>query len=104
MRQPAAEIRPLSRVSPDGTELWFREAHYGRHLTAISHHLSFLVLGSPQGCMSTSTDNTTLFLAIQHPGEGGTYAEPASHWPDAEDPPRPALVVIQADDGGRVGE
>jgi hypothetical protein len=48
-------------------------------------------------------DNTTLFLEIQHPGEGGTYSEPASRWPDGEGPPRPALVVIQAEDGGRIG-
>ena len=49
-------------------------------------------------------DNTTLFLSIQHPGEGGTFAEPASRWPDGDGPPRPALVVIQAESGGRVGD
>ena len=49
-------------------------------------------------------DNTTLFLSIQHPGEGGTYLEPASRWPDGDGPPRPALVVIQAEGGGRVGD
>ena len=48
-------------------------------------------------------DNTTLFVAIQHPGEGGTFEEPAVRWPDPEGPARPALVVFQKDDGGVIG-
>jgi secreted PhoX family phosphatase len=45
----------------------------------------------------------TLFLAVQHPGEGGRWAEPTSHWPDGKQPARPSVVVIQAEDGRRVG-
>jgi hypothetical protein len=41
-------------------------------------------------------DNTSLFLAIQHPGEGGTYDRPTSYWPDYKAPTRPSVVVIQA--------
>ena len=48
-------------------------------------------------------DNTTLFVSIMHPGGGGTYEEPLSRWPDGEGPPRPALVVVQAENGGPVG-
>jgi secreted PhoX family phosphatase len=50
-------------------------------------------------------DNTSFFVAIQHPGEGGTFdaPEPAETWPDFQGPPRPSLVVIQANDSGRVG-
>ena len=33
------------------------------------------------GCEFTP-DGRTLFLSIQHPGEGGTFEKPRSHWPD----------------------
>lgn len=48
-------------------------------------------------------DNTSLFLAIQHPGEGGTFEAPLTLWPDGAGAPRPSLVVIQAEDGRRIG-
>jgi uncharacterized protein len=44
-------------------------------------------------------DNSTLFLAIQHPGEGGTYERPASYWPDKKAPTRPSVVAISAENG-----
>ena len=50
-------------------------------------------------------DNSALFVSIQHPGEGGTYKEPMTRWPDGGSaPPRPSVVLIQARDGtARVG-
>jgi len=48
-------------------------------------------------------DNTALFTSIQHPGEGGTFEEPLSVWPDGDGFARPTVVVIQADNGGRIG-
>ena len=40
-------------------------------------------------------DNRSLFIAVQHPGEGGTVEEPTSHWPGGGDSlPRPAVVTI----------
>jgi hypothetical protein len=48
-------------------------------------------------------DNSALFLAIQHPGEGGTFEEPVSTWPDGDVPPKPSVIVVQREDGGPVG-
>ncbi len=55
------------------------------------------------GCEFTP-DNGTLFLSIQHPGEGGSPKEPKSHWPDGGDSqPRPSVIAIRRKDGGVVG-
>jgi len=54
------------------------------------------------GCEFTP-DGRTLFLAIQHPGEGGTLDNPRSHWPDGNGlPARAAVVAIEREDGGTV--
>jgi secreted PhoX family phosphatase len=51
------------------------------------------------GCEFTP-DGRTLFLAIQHPGEGGTIEKPRSHWPDGNGlPARAALIAIEREDG-----
>jgi secreted PhoX family phosphatase len=60
--------------------------------------------------IDTTPDGRTLFVGIQHPGEGGTPAAPTSHWPDSQATgtagatvrPRSAVVVITKDDGGVV--
>lgn len=74
----------------------------------------FLV--GPVECEITGVDSTpdgrTLFVGIQHPGEGATNpAQPTSHWPDSQAGgtvaatvrPRSAVVVITKNDGGVVG-
>jgi hypothetical protein len=48
-------------------------------------------------------NNDTLFVAVQHPGDEGSWAAPTSQWPDGQQPVRPAVVVIQAEDGRRIG-
>jgi hypothetical protein len=48
-------------------------------------------------------DNRTLFLAIQHPGEGSTFEEPISTWPDRVGLPRPSVITIQAFDSRPIG-
>lgn len=47
-------------------------------------------------------DGRTVFLAPQHPGEGGTFEEPTSTWPDG-DMPRPSVVCIWHTAGREVG-
>ena len=55
------------------------------------------------GCEFTP-DGATLFLSVQHPGEGGTLARPRSDWPDGGGRvPRPSVIAIRRNDGGPVG-
>jgi uncharacterized protein len=61
----------------------------------------------PVGCEMSACeftpDGRTLFLTIQHPGEGGTLANPRSHWPDGNGlPPRASLVAVEREDGGTI--
>jgi secreted PhoX family phosphatase len=54
------------------------------------------------GCEFTP-DGRTLFLSIQHPGEGGSLEKPRSHWPDGNGlPARSALLAIEREDGQAV--
>jgi uncharacterized protein len=46
-------------------------------------------------------DNTGLFIAVQHPGEGGTYDAPIAFWPDGGIS-RPSVVVVSKEDGGPI--
>jgi secreted PhoX family phosphatase len=62
------------------------------------------IASGPVGCeicgCEFTPDGSTLFLAIQHPGEGGTVDAPASHWPDGRGlPARSALVALTREDG-----
>ena len=49
-------------------------------------------------------DCSSLFVAVQHPGEGGTLDEPISSWPDGHQPPRPSVIAVRAADGRQVGK
>ncbi len=50
-----------------------------------------------------NSDNTTLFVSIQHPGEGGTMEDPLSSWPNGDDVPCPTVLAIRALDGRPIG-
>jgi secreted PhoX family phosphatase len=53
--------------------------------------------------ITATPDFRTLFVNIQHPGEGSTSTEYTSAWPDGPGRrPRSATVIITRDDGGRV--
>ncbi|MDQ3700979.1 MAG: DUF839 domain-containing protein, partial [Chloroflexota bacterium] len=66
-----------------------------------------LVNGVPGGeiaALEFTPDNRTLFLSIQHPGEGGTVADPISHFPDGGNLiARPTVIAVRRQDGGLIG-
>ncbi|MDF1701057.1 MAG: PhoX family phosphatase [Planctomycetota bacterium] len=93
---------------PDG--LWACETDGPRRGTAT------LFYACPRGaelCGPTFTpDGRTLFVSVQHPGQGRhpdgratRRDDPATRWPDFVEgqPPRCSVVAITRPDGGRVG-
>lgn len=51
-------------------------------------------------------DNSTLFVAVQHPGGNSTFDQPSTRWPNSPEsdlPPRPAVVAITRKGGGPIG-
>lgn len=113
-------------ASPDG--LWFdpngllwiqtdmsgsqlRDGAFGNNQMLVadvaSHQIKRFLVG-PVGCEVTGVvmtpDCRTMFVNIQHPGEGSGPYSFSSTWPDrGTRRPRSATVIITKDDGGIIG-
>lgn len=98
-------------ISTDGQDdaAGFNDSLYGAPTSGPNRGETRCFFTSPAGsevCGPEFTpDGKTLFLAIQHPGDGSTFDKPSTRWPDFKSdlPPRSAVIAITKADGGEIG-
>ena len=98
-------------ISTDGQDdaAGFNDSLYAANVSGPNRGATRCFFTSPVGsevCGPEFTpDGRTLFLAIQHPGDGSTFDKPSTRWPDfrSDLPPRSSVVAITKADGGEIG-
>jgi secreted PhoX family phosphatase len=93
--------------------VWALETEGG--LRGTSRHFFRCPTGAEMCGPIFTPDDETMFVAVQHPGEDGqdwpafgrasTFDDPSTRWPDftAGMPPRPSIVAITKQGGGKIG-
>jgi secreted PhoX family phosphatase len=89
----------------------FADSLYAAHTSGPRRGATRCFFCAPRGAEicgpALTPEGTTLFLAIQHPGDepGSNFDEPSTRWPDFSPgvPPRSAVVAITRADGGEIG-
>jgi hypothetical protein len=82
-------------------------------LRGTSKHFFRVPVGAEMCGPCFTPDDETLFVAVQHPGEGtgpdpkagpSTFENPSTRWPDFKPdmPPRPAVMAITRKGGGKI--
>jgi uncharacterized protein len=98
-------------ISTDGQEgaAGFNDSLYPAATSGPARGATRCFFNGPSGaeiCGPCFTpDGRTLFLSVQHPGEGSSFDKPSTRWPDFQEgvPPRSAVVAITRKDGGEIG-
>jgi secreted PhoX family phosphatase len=98
-------------ISTDGQDdmAGFNDSLYGATVSGPTRGATRAFFNGPNGCEICgpcfTPDGRTLFLSIQHPGDGSTFDKPSTRWPDFQDgvPPRSAVLAITRNDGGEIG-
>lgn len=112
-------------VTTDQGEQWTRTGHADGvwmvetqgDRRGFARHFYRVPVGAEMTGPQFDDDETTLFLAVQHPALDGvhnyrgrnrasTFADPATRWPDFDPnmPPRPSIVTVRHQHKKRIGE
>ncbi len=88
-------------IATDGMDDQFgvNDGLFGCPVEGAQRGFARLFLTVPPGAETTgpelTPDDATLFIAVQHPGEGGTLGgRVVSNWPFNSEPPRPGVIAI----------
>ena len=87
-------------ISTDGQPdaLGFNDGFYAVPVDGPDRGHLRMFASVPLGAEATgpafTPDGTIFFAAVQHPGEGGSIAQPLSDWPDRAQPPTPSVIAI----------